>query len=402
MARFSYKAIDSNGDEHEGELDCETIARATAELESIGWTIVTLEAATASNSDPSFTTTKTPSDSDSSAEKYRLDAYFDSVIARRDQLIPVLTVLTDALPRGTARQELQKLNAALKNARSGSELSSSPYAIRWLPMLLTGLTEKAATERLSNLVAITARDSHNRNDRRRTLLYPMSVLLITFGFISLLCGFIVPYFEETFEDFGIRIPASTRLLIDISNLFTDQRGSTITILGVASIILTIGGKLWTRYALSNQIFGRLVAGSVSNVIAMASLINQLADLLRIGIVLPDALRLAGKGCEHPFFRAAAEDLAQAAQNPSQALQSSQAAGRLPANLIHALTAGPDSTPHLPLLHQLGAIYSYHATHRTSWTTGAAAQLSIVVAGLAVGFVVIALLAPLLSLVQGLV
>ncbi len=402
MARFSYNASDGYGDEYKGELDCETLADAIAELESKGWTITTLEVLTESNSDSLRTPTVSPSATDPSADEHRLEDYFDSVIERRDQLIPVLAVLTDAIPRGTARQEIQQLSKLLKNAKSGSDLSSSPRAIRWLPLLLTGLTEEAATQRLSELMTIAARDSQNRSDRRRTLVYPTMILLLTSGFISLLCGFIVPSFREIFEDFGIQLPASTRLLIGISRLFTDQLASTMTTLGIVAIILLIARRIWIQFALSNRVLGRLVAGSVANVTTMASLINQLADLLSLGVPLPDALRLAGKGCEHKFFQEAAEDLARSAQNPSQSLQSSKAAHKLPGNLIHALTAGSDGTPHLPLLHELGAMYSDHAAHRTNWSTGAVAQLSIVLAGLTVGFVAIALLAPLLSLIQGLV
>lgn len=397
MAQYRYKAIDSRGNAIDGELTRDSLSDAITELESKGLQIDSITLA--SNQD---STSAQPSPIPRvMLSGDRLKSHFDAVLARRDELVPAMEALTNELPRGATRRELIHLVELLRTARSGTELSRSRHATRWLPLLLTGLTQAAATERLGDLVSIAARESRQRSERRRVLAYPLAVLLITILVVALLCGIIVPPFRQMFAEFGLTLPAPTLLVISISDQITDHFVSTLISLVIAGVVAYIIARLWIRAGLTTRLLGRFVAGNSASVGAMASLVSQLTDLLSIGVALPDALWLAGEGCGHRFYQRAAEDLARHAHDSDQPLQQCPSAGVLPGNVIHALSAGPDGSPHLPLLHELGVMYSDNASHRTSWMTGAVAQISIVLIGLAVGFVVLALFAPMVSLISGL-
>jgi len=236
------------------------------------------------------------------------------------------------------------------------------------------------------------------------LAYPAAVMLITVLVFALICAIIVPPFQQMFAEFGLRLPAPTLFVMAISERFSGDLISTLLIMAIAAAVIYFALRWLARSGLTMGIFGRFVAGNSVSVGAMSSLIAQLNDLLSIGISLPDALWLAGEGCGHRFYQRAAEDLARHVHDSKLTklpLEACPAAEKMPGNLIHALSAGPGGTPHLPLLHELGTMYADNATHRTSWMTGAIAQLSIVMIGLAVGFLVLALFLPLVSLISGL-
>ncbi|MEM1067436.1 MAG: type II secretion system F family protein [Planctomycetota bacterium] len=410
MTRYRYSATDADGEWLEGELDHSSLADAIADLESRGWQVGSIELVDRANE--SVPQDPEPTDAFSSSltspfvlsapsSTNRLRSHFDSVFEQREQLIPALQALVAELPGGTARRELNQLTHSLETVRSGSELSSSKNATRWLPLLMTGLTEGSSTHRLGDLLTTAARESRNRNERRKVLVYPILVLLIALLVLTMICVVIVPSFRKMFDEFGLMLPYPTTVLIEISTQFTDHLFKTLVALVVAGILIAIAAQMWIKFGLTNQIFGRMSAGSASNVSAMASLVGQLSDLLSIGISLPDAIWLAGEGCNHRFYQRAAEELARFAYDSGQPLNRCPAADRFPGNVIHALSAGPDGMPHLELLRELSAMYSDHSTQRTSWISGAAAQLAIVLVGLCVGFVVIALFAPLISLISGL-
>lgn len=409
MSLFRYQATDTDGNLVEGELEQQSLADAIAELESQGKSIQSIELATRPNA-PESQTVNTgfpiqPQPTSDRLSHYgtsnRLRSHFDSVFARRDELLPVLEALASELPRSSSKRDLRHLIQAIRSARSGTELSTSKHATRWLPLLLTGLEDESSTQRLGDLLAVTARESRNRSERRRVMLYPAAVFTIAFTVFVLLCAVIVPSFRIMFRDFGIRIPAPTLLVINISKYFTEQLTTTLIAMGIGIALMALLAHLWVKNSITTRVFGRFAAGNASNVSAMATLTGQLADLLSIGITLPDAIWLAGESCNHRFFQGAMQHLARHAYDSGRPLSECAVSHRLPGNLIHALTTGPNGTPHIPLLYELSALYSDHATHRANWITGAAAQLSILLLGLAVGFVVFALFAPLITLVDGL-
>jgi type II secretory pathway component PulF len=134
---------------------------------------------------------------------------------------------------------------------------------------------------------------------------------------------------------------------------------------------------------------------------MSSLTGQLAELLSIDVSLPDALWIAGQGCQHYHFKNVAEELAREAHRGTARLSESPIAHNLPSNLLHALQAGPDGGPCIPLLRELSAMYGDRVSQRVDWSTGAMAQFAIVAIGVAVALIVIAVFSPLVSLVSAL-
>jgi type IV pilus assembly protein PilC len=134
---------------------------------------------------------------------------------------------------------------------------------------------------------------------------------------------------------------------------------------------------------------------------MSSLTRQLAELLSIDVSLPDALWIAGQSCQHYHFKNVAEQLARQAHGSLVPLRESPVAHNLPANVIRALEAGPGGKPNLTLLRELSVIYGDRANERVDWSSGAIAQFAIIFLGITVGFVVIALFSPLVSLVSSL-
>ena len=133
---------------------------------------------------------------------------------------------------------------------------------------------------------------------------------------------------------------------------------------------------------------------------MSRFTSALAELLSIEAPLPEALRIAGRSCKHRHFRVKAEQMADQLEFDGIALQQSPVAHNFPAVMIHALSFEPRK-PNTPLLRELARTYSERARTRVSWSTSFVGPISLIVIGLLVGFTVIALFMPLVSLVTSL-
>jgi type IV pilus assembly protein PilC len=250
------------------------------------------------------------------------------------------------------------------------------------------------------LIRYATRDLQIRTERFRLLTYPILVTLISLLVLALLSLMIVPTFEQMFAEFGLRLPAPTLLVIEVTRQLRFHAIRTLLMIVGIGVLLYVAARLWTRFSLTTRLFGSVVAGNSASVTAMSSLTGRLAELLQLGVPVADAIWIAGQGCDHYHFRKACEQLAGDAYAHAAPLTQSNAAACFPANVIHALEPGPEG-PRIGLLRELSSMYAGRVHRRVDWSTGAIAQLSIVVLGAAIAFVVVALLMPLLSLISGL-
>jgi type IV pilus assembly protein PilC len=202
-----------------------------------------------------------------------------------------------------------------------------------------------------------------------------------------------------YSEFGLRLPGPTLLLVTLGGPLHSHpiESLAVVVLLIVSVFFVV--RLWNRFAITTRYFGRVTAGNSANVSAMSSLTRQLAELLSINVSLPDALWIAGHNSGHHFFQGVTAELARDAHRGQ--LAESPVARTMPANLIHALQAGPDGQPSVPLLRELATIYSDRVADRVDWSSGAIAQLALVLVGIVVAFFVIALFMPMVSLISGL-
>ena len=329
-----------------------------------------------------------------------IDRHFDAVLERRDTLVPALHALVSELPSGRTKREIGQLIRIVSSTQSGAELRTSDEAVRWLPLLSAGLSSANSTRRLGDLIDYANRDLQIRSERNRLLAYPIILTVLAMFVLGWLCLMVVPIFDSMFSEFGLRLPAPTLAIVELTRQLQAHPLRTPLIICGIAVSIYVAIRLWTHFAMTTRLFGSVVSGNSSSVSAMSSLTGQLAELLQIGISRPDALWIAGRGCENYHFKKAAEQLARDAYSRDRPLAESRAARSFPANVILALDVG-DGHPNIGLLRELSAMYAQRVYRRVDWSTGAVAQISIVLLGAIVAFLVIALFLPLVSLISGL-
>lgn len=401
MPKFIFQASNGDGQSVAGELSADDVSAAVVELEGRGLTVESIRLASIAKEDPASHRQANREDPADPSQHSALERQFSAAMDRREILMPALTALAEDIPSGRARREIRQLVDVLRDARSAEDLRRSNVATHWLPLLVTGFTSESGASRLSNLVAHTSREAENRSHRRRLLAYPIFLFTVAFAIFASLCALVVPTFGSMFHEFGLHLPMSTRVVVTIAEQLTERPIEfVITVVIIVAVAYGLV-RLWAHFAISTRLFGIFTAGNTSNVSAMSSLTSQLAELLSINVSLSDALWIAGKGCGDYHFKKVAAQLARHTHHSTVALSESPFAHNLPANVIYALEANPDGSPNVPLLRELSAMYSDRAGQRVDWSTGAMAQVAILVVGLFVGFVVIALFSPLVSLITGL-
>ncbi|TWU32986.1 type II secretion system F family protein [Novipirellula artificiosorum] len=330
-----------------------------------------------------------------------IEAHASRVLTHRQSLVPALLALADEVPSGSSRRELQALAKRLEGGTTVAELVQDPSTLAWLPHLASVASGEKVSATLSDAIRHAAEETQLRTQRQRVWVYPITVIVLAFLVLTAISVMIVPSFRSMFEEFGIRLPASTQLLLWISSQLSDAPLVTLVGMAAASAITYFAVRVWNHYALSSGLLGFFFVGNSSSVRAMASMTAMLADMFDLGASTDEAFRFAGDQCGHRYYRTLSYRLANHCQTTHDPISDATWAKQLPANVIHAINAGPCGEPSVPLLRELSAMYRERLAYRAAWTGGFASHLATLVVGLVVFFVIISLFAPLVSLVSGL-
>lgn len=387
MPNYSYEAIGSDGEVVAGQIEAARVSEAISQLEAQGLQVESIRAVVVAP--------------DLSVAKRAFYDRIDKALASREGLIPALDALADEMPQPDAARDVRQFANQLRSGATAEQFVNNASTAAWLPLVVRGLGSSSTADRYEQLMDDATRESKNRQSLRTALAYPL--FLLTFGGIILICLvlLVVPIFTKMFGEFGLSLPAPTLFLFWISNQITEQLPRSLVAVTLAFLLIVVLSRLWIRLSLSTSLFGIFTSGNVANVTAMAKFTGALAELVSIEAPLPEALRIAGWACDHRHFRVMAERMASELETPGIRLRDTTVAHNFPATMRYALGNGRNCLPNVPLLRELSRMYSERAGERSNWSTSILGPITLVVLGLVIGFVIIALFMPLVSMVTSL-
>ncbi len=295
-------------------------------------------------------------------------------------IIPALRALGAELPprRRAAWDELCETLTSGDASRASRALEHDPDT--WIP-LLTAAAPGATTGDGASEAAFLARAvdvvvTEDSNSRWwLPLVYPFFVTLLAVAVTSFLALLVVPEFEKLLSDFGMRLPLATEALIGFSHFLREGWGGLLAAAAVATALWLTVGRWWpswlrlpgSRFAQSGR-FARFAA-----------------DLLAAGVPQPVALAVASRAVDPQDAMAAAD------QQPRW----------LSATVRHALEGDLPAATRVRLLDRIATCHALRLAASRSWISWFLGPVAVFVTGLLVFLMVLALFAPLISLVTDL-
>lgn len=261
----------------------------------------------------------------------------------------------------------------------------SPLAVR---MAATG----EATGELDVILERVAVHMERRADLRNSLLtsmtYPALVLLITVAVVAFLVTSVVPKFTHMLSSRGLALPASTQLLVDITD-FLNRNGIAIlaSLLGAALVVLALSATRRGRYGIDWTL---LAAPGVGHVLTMAFMTHfgrTLAILLRSGVSILDGLRLLRESVPNRLFAAHLQRAEQAVLE-GRSLSKGLQARLIPALLPELVGVGEATGTLDSVLEDVGDFFERKLQREIKWMTTFFEPALVLIIGTIVGFVYI--------------
>ncbi|MCB9940698.1 MAG: type II secretion system F family protein [Planctomycetaceae bacterium] len=401
MMQFRYIAEDAQGVRQEGELAADSADAARQQLVDRGLRVVELHPLGGDHQQP------VPKLSQKESEEVVI-----AIAELSSSELPLVEGLRAAADESVSSRVAQALRQIAADVELGYALDSvMSERDKFLPAHVRGLVAAAArTHRMG--VALDDLVEHHRATREvwgkvvGAIAYPLIVLAMTLFVLAFLPIFIVPQFKQMFLEFELELPTITQAVIGLSDAilwFGDGPGLWIAgTIGVVFLVLIalaslgVGTPMTHRFTTTMPLIGPIWQWS-----GTAAFTRLLATMLECDIPLPDALLMTRDGLSDPEVREVAVLFARGVENGRSLSDVMSDLNRLPASITPFVRWG-ERTGKLPeALRAVTDMLLLRVQMRTMLLRSIAPPVVFILVGILVGFIIISLFMPLISLIQGL-
>jgi len=235
---------------------------------------------------------------------------------------------------------------------------------------------------------------------RGAMVYPTAVLLVAIAVLFVLLTWVIPAFQDMFQDFGGEdaLPGLTQLVISISEGFV---GNLLWIFlvtfalvgGVVYSYRTKGGKqFWHRLFLTAPIIG-----PVMRKIAVARFTRTLGTLLSSGVPILDSMNIVSKASGNVIVEAAIRQTAERIREGRTMAEPLMETKVFPSMVVQMIAVGEQTGALDQMLNKIADFYEDEVDVAVAALTSLMEPLMMVFIGGIVGFILIAMYLPIFSL-----
>ncbi|MBF0542545.1 MAG: type II secretion system F family protein [Nitrospirae bacterium] len=258
-----------------------------------------------------------------------------------------------------------------------------------------------STGRLADVLLSIA--SHNEQKKERegkiisSLTYPFMVAFIGTGIVGFLISYILPKMEKVFISFKMKLPISTVILIQAGS-FLKSYGIIIIIITWFLIIFMI--KVYNKNIVFRQTIDSLFLRlKLYKKIQVATFTELLAFQLNEGIPLVKALMGCSGVVKNMVFKREIERIAMEVENGKPLSLAIKGSSIFDEMLIAATITGESTGELSNFIERISSFLKKDVDKILDRLTSMAEPLFILILGLAVGFIMLSIMTPLLKLNQ---
>ena len=235
------------------------------------------------------------------------------------------------------------------------------------------------------------------------MIYPGVVISIALGIVTMIMIFVIPKFETIFKDFGVELPAVTRYLLAMSRWFANDYGWAYVLFSPIAFYLIYklirigeGGKYFTDLVkLKIPILGSILAKT-----AIARFTRTLGTLISAGVPILDAINITRETCGNEVYSRALTKVHDAIREGESMADPLRATRVCDAIVVNMVDVGEETGDLDKMLTKIADNYDNDVDVLVGSLISILEPVMVVVLGLIVGFIVVALFAPMVSLIEG--
>lgn len=319
--------------------------------------------------------------------------------------VPLLQAF-DIVARGSPNPTLTKLLLDIRSdVETGTSLSASfRRHPQYFDNLYCNLVEAGEAGGilellLSRLALYQEKSLAIKQKVKSALIYPISVLVVSFVVITVIMIFVVPSFEDVFKGFGAELPAPTLVVIQMSKLFVEYWWVIFgSIFGGGYMFM----QAWRRSEKMQMVMDRLllrlpIFGDLINKSVLARWTRTLSTLFSAGVPLVEALDSVGGTAGNAVYALATEGIQREVASGTALTSAMSTSGVFPNMVLQMAAIGEESGALDDMLARAAEFYEEEVDEMVKGLSTLMEPLIIVVLGTIIGGIVVAMYLPIFKL-----
>ena len=331
---------------------------------------------------------------------------FSTMIDAGVSLVRALDVLGEQTQNPKLKRILREIQTEVE---SGTQLSKAMgkypkvFSNLFVGLIRAGEVGGVLEEALQRLSGFLEKDMELRRKVKAALTYPVIVIIVALVIVLGLCTFIVPKFIDLFKDLGVKeLPWMTQFLVDFSNfLLKDWWMGLLGILGLWFAIKYFGTTKQGRRIIDRLKLKIPVFGKLGHKICLARFARTLATLLVSGVPILQAMETVAGTVGNEIISEALMTARARIREGDRINDPLEKSKMFPPMVVHMISIGEESGALDQMLTKIAEFYEGEVESTLASLTSAIEPVLIVFLGICVGFIVIAMFAPLLSVITNL-
>ncbi|MBI3321255.1 MAG: type II secretion system F family protein [Candidatus Omnitrophica bacterium] len=318
-------------------------------------------------------------------------------------LLRALRTVSDQLDPGPLRDVFGVIATDVESGVKLSEaLSSHPT---WFPtfyvnMVRAGEIGGLLDEILKRLAELLEKQARLRERVKSALMYPAFVMVAAVGILIVLMAFVVPTFLGMFTELGSALPLPTRILVGMCTMIRQWWWMVLLMLvGMGLLFRTwlhtpMGRRLLDQAMLHAPVFGSLVER-----LLISRFARTLGTLITSGVPILSALETVRATVTNVVIDAALQDVERSLKVGESLARPMELSGVFPPLVTRMVALGEETGQLDRMLMQVADNYEEEVEVQLAGLAQLLEPLLIVFVGGVVGFIVIAMFLPLMSLTK---
>jgi type IV pilus assembly protein PilC len=230
-------------------------------------------------------------------------------------------------------------------------------------------------------------------------------MIASIGIVAFLVVWVVPQFADLFRDIGLKdeqFPAPTKFLIDLS----ENVAKNGVVILISSIAVYFAWKLFTATRFGRRVADRIklkipVFGKLHHKVCMARFSRTMGTLLTSGVPILQAMETVAGTVGNAVMSDAVLDARARIREGDRIGDPLEASKMFPPMVVHMIGVGEESGSLDFMLQKIADFYESEVEAALASLTAAIEPILIVFLGFIVGFIVIAMMLPLVKIVSDL-
>ncbi len=420
MPQFQYEVKKGPGDTAKGVLEAEDQKAAVARLRAMGYFPIKVElqqgGAKKKRKVPKpagggkADTAAAPVSRDPIANRFTRISLKDRNVFFRQlaNLVDSGMIITRALRTLVEQTENIKLKAVIDDLRDevqkGSPLADALekhpklFPTMYCALVRAGETGGMLDEVIWRIVTFGEQEEELRGKAVSAMVYPIFLTIVGFSAIFILVSFVFPKFISIFEEFNAELPTPTLIVMKVCEFMGNWWWAVL--LGIGAVLYfsvryfrtEIGRRQWDGFVLKVP-----VVKVVIQKYEMAKFARTLGTLLDNGVPVLTALKITASTMSNVIIRDEVAKIHTGVTEGDSMSESLQQCHYFPPMVVSMFAVGEESGKIGAVAKRIADAYDVEVDRAVKALTALFEPLLVVIMGVIVGFLVIAMLLPMMTL-----